>query len=184
MGPRNKHEGRRHRWPHLMKHSKCGTAKRTDRPPFPEIDQTKSAVLNGLAAIMSRRSYQQGMQEYIDLYRSEPRLASTLRYKRTSPHADSFTAGCCRPGGSGQSLGFGPGSHLPIDNPGGWLGSGVGWAFRGWEGLLSTAICHNRAYQASWIRQVLDRVLCSGDHTVSAELRCSREILLSYPTHD
>jgi hypothetical protein len=31
---------------------------RTDRPTLPELDQTKKSVLNSLASLQSRRSYQ------------------------------------------------------------------------------------------------------------------------------
>jgi hypothetical protein len=60
-------------------------AKRTDRPTLPELDQTKRSVLNSLASLQSRRSYQHAMDEFIDWYCSEPRLALNrgvvLRYR-------------------------------------------------------------------------------------------------------
>ena len=48
---------------------------RTDRPTLPELDQTKKSVLNSLASLQSRRSYQHAMDEFIEWYCSEPRLA-------------------------------------------------------------------------------------------------------------
>ena len=47
----------------------------TDRPTLPELDQTKKSVLNSLTSLQSRRSYQHAMDEFIDWYCSEPRLA-------------------------------------------------------------------------------------------------------------
>jgi integrase len=58
---------------------------RTDRPMLPELDQTKRSVLNSLTSLQSRRSYQHAMEEFIDWYCSEPRLALNravvLRYR-------------------------------------------------------------------------------------------------------
>ena len=48
---------------------------RTGRPTLPELDQTKKSVLNSLASLQSRRSYQHAMDEFIEWYCSEPRLA-------------------------------------------------------------------------------------------------------------
>ena len=48
---------------------------RSDRPTLPELDQTKRSVLNSLASLQSRRSYQHAMDEFIEWYCSEPRLA-------------------------------------------------------------------------------------------------------------
>ena len=44
-------------------------------PTLPEPDQTKRSVLNSLISLQSRRSYQHAMDEFIDWYCSEPRLA-------------------------------------------------------------------------------------------------------------
>jgi site-specific recombinase XerD len=56
-----------------------------DRPTLPELDQTKKSVLNSLGSLQSRRSYQHAMDEFIDWYCSEPRLALNravvLRYR-------------------------------------------------------------------------------------------------------
>lgn len=58
---------------------------RKDRPTLPELDQTKGSVLNSLTSLQSRRSYQHAMDEYIEWYCSEPRLALNravvLRYR-------------------------------------------------------------------------------------------------------
>ena len=48
---------------------------RTDRPTLPELNQTKKSVLNSLTSLQSRRSYQHAMDEFIEWYYSEPRLA-------------------------------------------------------------------------------------------------------------
>ena len=58
---------------------------RTDRPTLPELDQTKRSVLNSLTSLQSRRSYQHAMDEFIEWYCAEPRLALNrgivLRYR-------------------------------------------------------------------------------------------------------
>ena len=52
---------------------------------LPELEQSKTSVLNTLGSIQSRRSYQHAMDEFIDWYCSEPRLALNrvvvLRYR-------------------------------------------------------------------------------------------------------
>ena len=57
----------------------------TDRPTLTELDQTKESVLNSLASLQSRLSYQHAMDEFIEWYYSEPRLALNrgivLRYR-------------------------------------------------------------------------------------------------------
>lgn len=58
-----------------MKRSNQKKSKRRDRPTLPELDRTKRSVLNSLASLQSRRSYQHAMEEFIDWYCSEPRLA-------------------------------------------------------------------------------------------------------------
>src|ERR1700682_6486063 len=68
-----------------MKPSNRKKSKRPHLPPLPELDQTKRSVLNSLASVQSRRSYQHPMDEFIDWYCSEPRLALNrgvvLRYR-------------------------------------------------------------------------------------------------------
>jgi integrase len=68
-----------------MKRANRKKSRRTDRPTLPELDQTKRSVLNRLASLQSRRSYQHAMDEFIDWYCSEPRLALNrgvvLRYR-------------------------------------------------------------------------------------------------------
>jgi len=58
---------------------------RKDRPTLPELDQTKGSVLNSLTSLQSRRSYQHAMDEFIEWYCAEPRLALNravvLRYR-------------------------------------------------------------------------------------------------------
>jgi hypothetical protein len=58
-----------------MKPSNRKKSKRTDRPTLPELDQTKKSVLDGPGSLQSRRSYRRAMDEFIDWYCSEPRLA-------------------------------------------------------------------------------------------------------------
>lgn len=52
---------------------------------LPELDQSKTSVLNTLGSLQSRRSYQHAMDEFIAWYCSEPRLALNrivvLRYR-------------------------------------------------------------------------------------------------------
>lgn len=52
---------------------------------LPELEQSKTSVLNTLGSLQSRRSYQHAMDEFIDWYCSEPRLALNrivvLRYR-------------------------------------------------------------------------------------------------------
>lgn len=68
-----------------MKGTNRKKSRRTDRPTLPELDQTKRSVLNSLTSLQSRRSYQHAMDEFIDWYCSEPRLALNrdvvLRYR-------------------------------------------------------------------------------------------------------
>src|SRR2546421_4449234 len=42
---------------------------------LPDVEQSKSAVLNSLTSVSSRRSYDDAIREFIDWYCSEPRLA-------------------------------------------------------------------------------------------------------------
>ena len=58
-----------------MKRANRKKSRRTDRPTLPELDQTKRSVLNSLASLQSRPSYQHAMDEFIDWYCSEPRFA-------------------------------------------------------------------------------------------------------------
>jgi len=68
-----------------MKRSDHKKSSRTDRPTLPELDQTKRSVLNSLTSLQSRRSYQHAIDEFIEWYCSEPRLALNrgvvLRYR-------------------------------------------------------------------------------------------------------
>jgi hypothetical protein len=52
-------------------------SKRTSKTvlKLPDLEQSKSAVLNSLPSVSSRRSYDHAMREFIDWYCSEPRLA-------------------------------------------------------------------------------------------------------------
>jgi site-specific recombinase XerD len=68
-----------------MKRTNRKKSNRTDRPTLPELDQTERSVLNSLTSLQSRRSYQHAMDEFIEWYCSEPRLALNravvLRYR-------------------------------------------------------------------------------------------------------
>ncbi|MEG9433732.1 tyrosine-type recombinase/integrase [Terriglobus sp. ADX1] len=54
-------------------------AKRAKKPKsvlrLPDLDYSKSAVLNSLASLNSRRSYEHAIRDFIEWYCSEPRLA-------------------------------------------------------------------------------------------------------------
>jgi hypothetical protein len=77
-----------------MKSPNRKKARRTDRPTLPELDQTKRSVLNSLASLQSRRSYQHAMDEFIDWYCSEPRLA--LNRGVSSDIGWNWRRGCSR----------------------------------------------------------------------------------------
>ena len=57
-----------------MAKSKCKRAPKTVLK-LPDLEQSKSAVLNSLASASSKRSYDHAIREFIDWYCSEPRLA-------------------------------------------------------------------------------------------------------------
>src|SRR5437764_11998775 len=52
---------------------------------LPDLDQTKSAVLNSLSSIDAQRGYRHAIDEFIEWYCSEPRLSFSksvvLRYR-------------------------------------------------------------------------------------------------------
>jgi site-specific recombinase XerD len=54
-------------------------AKRSKKPKsvlrLPDLDYSKSAVLNGLPSLNSRRSYEHAIRDFVEWYCSEPRLA-------------------------------------------------------------------------------------------------------------
>src|ERR1700759_2527788 len=55
-------------------------AKKSKRTPktilkLPDLEQSKSAVLNSLPSVSSQRSYDHAIRQFIDWYCSEPRLA-------------------------------------------------------------------------------------------------------------
>ena len=92
-----------------MKPANRKKPRRTDRPTLPELDQTKRSVLNSLTSLQSRRSYQHAMDEFIEWYCSEPRLALNravvLRYrlqleaKKARRFNDQRPARCSAPAG-------------------------------------------------------------------------------------
>jgi hypothetical protein len=73
---------------------------------LPELDQSKTAVLNSLASLQSRRSYRYAMEEFIQWYCSEPRLALNrsvvLRYRLQSGGRTIGTRDDQRPSGGHQ----------------------------------------------------------------------------------
>src|SRR6201993_4431709 len=59
--------------------AKYASAKRKRSPKsvlkLPDLEQSKTAVLNSLTSICSQRTYEHAIREFIDWYCSEPRLA-------------------------------------------------------------------------------------------------------------
>jgi len=59
--------------------AKSASAKRKRSPKsvlkLPDLEQSKTAVLNGLTSSCSQRTYEHAIREFIDWYCSEPRLA-------------------------------------------------------------------------------------------------------------
>lgn len=53
------------------------TKKRSPKtiPKLADLGHSKIAVLNSLSSLSSRRSYDHAIRDFIDWYRSEPRLA-------------------------------------------------------------------------------------------------------------
>jgi hypothetical protein len=45
---------------------------------LPDLEQSKSAVINSLTSASSKRSYDHAIREFIDWYCSEPRLAFAI----------------------------------------------------------------------------------------------------------
>lgn len=58
-----------------MKKQSRRKAGRAQNLTLPELDQSKIAVLNSLSSLQSRRSYRHAMEEFIQWYCAEPRLA-------------------------------------------------------------------------------------------------------------
>jgi hypothetical protein len=52
---------------------------------LPDLEQSKSAVLNSLTSASSKRSYDHANREFIGWYCSEPRLASNKTVTRYRP---------------------------------------------------------------------------------------------------
>ena len=52
---------------------------------LPDLEQSKSAVLNSLTSPSSQRSYDHAIREFIDWYCSEPRLAFTRATDTSAP---------------------------------------------------------------------------------------------------
>ena len=51
---------------------------------LPDLEQSKTAVLNSLTAMSSRRSYDHAIRDFIEWYCSEPRLGSDGTLHRRS----------------------------------------------------------------------------------------------------
>lgn len=67
---------------HVSGTEAADTRKKNRRPvgrkivlKLPDLDHAKSAVLNSLSSPHSRRNYKYAMEQFIDWYCSEPRLA-------------------------------------------------------------------------------------------------------------
>jgi site-specific recombinase XerD len=69
----------------MVKKSRRHSNHKPRKLTLPELDQSKTAVLNTLGSVQSRRSYKHAMDEFIAWYCSEPRLALNrvvvLRYR-------------------------------------------------------------------------------------------------------
>lgn len=69
----------------MVKQSRRHSNHKSQHLTLPELDQSKTSVLNTLGSLQSRRSYQHAMEEFIAWYCSEPRLALNrivvLRYR-------------------------------------------------------------------------------------------------------
>src|SRR5437660_12918000 len=52
---------------------------------LPDLEQSKSAVMNSLTSASSKRSYDHAIREFIDWYCSEPRLAWHMKHRLRSP---------------------------------------------------------------------------------------------------
>ena len=59
----------------MVKSAKTKRKKLPKSSSCPDLEQSKSAVLNSLAAASSQRSYDHAIREFIEWYCSEPRLA-------------------------------------------------------------------------------------------------------------
>ena len=53
---------------------------------LPDLEQSKSAVMNSLTSASSKRSYDHAIRESIDWYCSEPQLAFNRTVVNTIPH--------------------------------------------------------------------------------------------------
>ena len=76
---------------HRKKTSKRSRAKTILR--LPDLEQSKNAVLNSLAAASSQESYGHAIDEFIGWYCSEPRLVCIAIQYPTKPRAAPATAG-------------------------------------------------------------------------------------------
>src|SRR5438128_5769633 len=69
----------------MVKPSRQHSSQKPRQLTLPELDQSKTSVLNTLGSLQSRGSYQHAMDEFITWYCSEPRLALNrvvvLRYR-------------------------------------------------------------------------------------------------------
>jgi site-specific recombinase XerD len=69
----------------MTKQKQLGANRKPRHLTLPELDQSKSSVLNTLGSLQSRRSYQHAMEQFIAWYCAEPRLALNrvvvLRYR-------------------------------------------------------------------------------------------------------
>ena len=59
----------------MLKLSRRRSNQRPRNLTLPELEQSKTSVLNTLGSLQSRRFYQHAMDEFVTWYCSEPRLA-------------------------------------------------------------------------------------------------------------
>jgi hypothetical protein len=59
----------------MSRKQKCKPVSRSATLKIPELEQSKTAVLNTLASAHSRRSYEYAIERFIAWYCGEPRLA-------------------------------------------------------------------------------------------------------------
>jgi hypothetical protein len=91
---------------------------------LPDLEQSKSAVLNSLTSQSSQRTYDHAIREFIEWYCSEPRLA----FNKTVVPGTEYL--------------WNSGTMLQLPSTCGWLRSG------GWPTRLPIAVCLVR----TWLR--------------------------------
>src|SRR5215472_19060783 len=92
--------------------------KKNRKPPHckivlrpPDLDQTKSAVLNSLSSPQSRRNYKFAMEQFITWYCSEPRLSLNRSFVRGTGERVSSLEIQVKRGNSGNEPAFALADH-------------------------------------------------------------------------